>query len=255
MILSIDVGITNLSYCLCHNTNPIKIEKWKVLDLFPADYKRCTCMCKSGKLCGKKAKYKQLDQYLCGTHLPKDISSASKDLYKVASGKRIAKKSLETLIKKYDCNKKEDLLCANVVFELARLNVRSKKPKTMVQTCIAILNIFDRELTLDSLQTILIENQLGMSAVNMKSVQSIITMYFVMRGITNIIYISPKNKLRNFDVPKSSYKERKTSAIHTTRAHLKEGINCDRLAYYESHPKKDDLADSYLQALWYLESY
>ena len=89
---------------------------------------------------------------------------------------------------------KKDLLCANVVFELSRLNVRSRKPRQWFRRVLLFLT-FRSELTLDSIQTVLIENQLGMSAVNMKSVQSIITMYFVMRGITNIEYISPKNKL------------------------------------------------------------
>ena len=91
-----------------------------------------------------------------------------------------------------------------------------------------------------------------MTATKMKSIQSIITMYFIMRSINNIIYISPKNKLKDFLVPQGSYKDRKKSAILITKELIaKDGPSS---LFFESHQKKDDLADSYLQALWFIKN-
>ena len=61
-ILSIDVGIKNLAFCLMESDheNQIKIHKWDVVNLCNNDY-----FC---KVCQKKAKFCKNDDYYCKSH-------------------------------------------------------------------------------------------------------------------------------------------------------------------------------------------
>jgi len=52
--------------------------------------------------------------------------------------------------------------------------------------------------TIDKIDLILIENQIGQNAIRMKSLQGMITMYFISKGKTNIHYWNAGNKLKRF---------------------------------------------------------
>ena len=58
-ILSIDVGMKNLAYCLLNvsETNNYDIIDWNVVNLTDSDKYVCKCLKKNNKVCGKKAKY------------------------------------------------------------------------------------------------------------------------------------------------------------------------------------------------------
>lgn len=127
-----------------------------------------------------------------------------------------------------------------------------------------------------SLDCVVIENQISPIANRMKTVQGMISQYFIMKGIINIRFISSSNKLNNtfqqqlnndmeinsivdeinvvIPTGKKHYKERKTAGLALSfniiknlqdKQHHKPFID-----YFESHTKKDDLADSLLQGLW-----
>ena len=69
--------------------------------------------------------------------------------------------------------------------------------------------------------TVLIENQIGKIAVRMKSIQGMLTQYFVGRGVETIEYVSSMNKLKNFCQKKNmNYKERKAESIVVTRSQM-----------------------------------
>jgi hypothetical protein len=86
----------------------------------------------------------------------------------------------------------------------------------------------------------------------MKSIQGMLTQYFVGRGIQNIEYVSSMNKLKNFCEKKNmNYKERKAESIVVTRNQI-ELYNPNWLEFFNNFSKKDDLADCFLQALWKL---
>ena len=85
----------------------------------------------------------------------------------------------------------------------------------------------------------------------MKSLQSMITQYFIDNNITNIKYISAANKLSMFDVPTEDYSDRKKASNTIVKQLLTEPANSSWLPFYNKNKKKDDLADSYLQALWF----
>ena len=106
---------------------------------------------------------------------------------------------------------------------------------------------------INSIDKILIENQIGPIANRMKSIQGMITQYLILNNNYNIEYVSPINKLKYFDNSKKlSYNERKKSSILYTQKILQKKNMINDLDYFNNHSKKDDLADTLLQALYYL---
>jgi hypothetical protein len=125
----------------------------------------------------------------------------------------------------------------------------------------------------ETIDKIVIENQIGPLAIRMKSLQGMITQYFIMKELTDISYISASNKLKMFEGSelmyevdseeekndndkdkdsKKKYKERKDKSVEIV-AKLVDGMPIWEKVF-KTHAKKDDLADSLLQALWYASS-
>ena len=85
----------------------------------------------------------------------------------------------------------------------------------------------------------------------MYAVQAMLQMYFTMKGIKSE-GVSATHKLSNIVTVEDSvgtYKGRKKTGI----AHAKELIPQENQEHFAKHPKKDDLADCFLQGLWVLE--
>jgi hypothetical protein len=85
----------------------------------------------------------------------------------------------------------------------------------------------------------------------MFGVQAMLQMYFCCRGF-RVQGVSATHKLSNIVTTEDStanYKGRKATGIAHARA-LVPQVWQD---HFSKHPKKDDLADSFLQGLWCLE--
>ena len=69
MILSWDIGIKNMAYCLMSNDYNIKL--WGIINLYDdvpkLDYK-CTALKKNNEVCGKKANFVLQNEYFCTVH-------------------------------------------------------------------------------------------------------------------------------------------------------------------------------------------
>lgn len=105
----------------------------------------------------------------------------------------------------------------------------------------------------DKVDTIIIENQIGQNAIRMKAIQGMITYHFINKGNTNIIYWNPINKLKKYNgKEKKTYTQRKKDSITITKILLLEYFN-NFNEYFNSHKKKDDLADCFLQLIDYLD--
>lgn len=102
-----------------------------------------------------------------------------------------------------------------------------------------------------SIKTVLIENQIGPNAIRMKSIQGMITLYYVSKNIYDIQYWNASNKLKKYLKGKTSYKERKTASVKITKLLLDEHYK-SYIDFFSKHKKKDDLADCFLQLLDYL---
>lgn len=129
-------------------------------------------------------------------------------------------------------------------------------PKQVEQIPRALLALFSSDLSLETLDAVLIEKQPGKNKT-MVRVEAYLYMLFTSLKC-NVKLYSARNKLANSDVcfrgrSRDSYKLRKRASIMLTRKYLNDTktVNPTRLAEFEASTKKDDLADSLLQALSY----
>ena len=108
---------------------------------------------------------------------------------------------------------------------------------------------------IDSIKTVIIENQLGSYAIRMRSVQHMIMQYWLCMGISDVQFISPKLKLKNFDCAKETYAQRKKSSIMITENLIQnDEICCEKMReIFRRSIKKDDLADAFLQVNYYVK--
>ena len=119
---------------------------------------------------------------------------------------------------------------------------------------------------LDNLDYVLIENQPVLKNPKMKSIQMIIYSFFMFMGETpksshKTLLFNPSTKLKVYDGPaiesniKNKYAMRKFLSVEYTKYFLNKTANTNWIKFFNDNPKKDDLADSYLQALTYHYKY
>ena len=128
---------------------------------------------------------------------------------------------------------------------------------------VQLVKDFDRVFVGNSiglLDKIVIENQISPIANRMKTLQGMIAQYFIMRGNSRIAFISSANKLKLFtktetesktSKSKTSYSERKKAGVAIVKDLLSHN-NTTWLPIFLTHKKKDDLADAFLQGVWFL---
>ena len=107
------------------------------------------------------------------------------------------------------------------------------------------------------LHKVVIENQIGPLANRMKTLQGMVMQHFIELSVPIIEEISASNKLKPFlsQGQKTTYNERKKLGIEITLRQLKMTPKITNwIDFFKLHKKKDDLADSFLQGLWYLNS-
>lgn len=301
-IMSIDVGLKNLAICVLDlSGTTITLYDWTVLDLVPS------VQCQS---CTHTAQFHKKGKFLCRTHaktclidnrihaLPTnhtDLSILSKkskaSLLELIETKypptRFDSVTLQD-IKKY---KKHDIL-HYIESRLPPMYDRLSKTKTsevsFVEYGNAIVKQIDPILCVHSFDAVLIENQISPLANRMKTLQGMLTQYFVMRDIPHIEYISSANKLKvqewttltthpTRNTGQKEYANRKKAGVlltHHLMSHpvlyaekvfekqeIGQGISeetgifhlhNERGGHFAKHKKQDDLADAFLQGLWWL---
>ena len=149
-------------------------------------------------------------------------------------------------------------------WNVLNINIDSVKKPTIHYLTKNIIKLFDETPLFLECNKVVIENQPCMKNPIMKSIQIIIYSYFAIRGMTDnkttseIVLMSASNKTKVYDGPpielavKSKYTRNKKLAILHTQYILKDA---EKLAFFNTHKKKDDLADSYLQGLFYIKKY
>jgi len=224
-MLSIDIGIKNLSYCVFQEK---EIVDWGIIDL--SDSETCSC--------GNPASFFGEEKY-CSKHKPKKSFVLPKPIEKMKLADFKNK-----LFKK--CNTLEE--CKTLINETP-IHLLTKKNASTIDLIQISRNIqihFDNKWKDVVFETVIIENQISPLASRMKTIQGMITQYFV-KTVPNIHYISSSNKLKHVKV-KMTYQERKKEGIKQCQ----EGIPPKWYDFFINADKKDDLADCYLQGIWFI---
>jgi hypothetical protein len=219
LILSIDIGMKHLAHCLLRVEDTMQIVDWDVVDLTE---------CPKCQKCVKVAAYRTSHGAYCKKHLPVVNASLKSDMEEACKTHGIPVGS------------RTEMAAALAVFK----KKETVKAKTTVELGRALAEAYARFPNVD---VVLVENQM---ATRMAVVQGMVIQYWVMRGAPTIEVVSPTNKLKVLAAGKTTYAERKKLSIERTRALLDE---LKLTTAFETHKKKDDLADTFLQAVWYLK--
>lgn len=268
-LLSIDVGIKNLAICAIETLETLeplelnlnayknfKIIYWNIINL-SEEKKYCNCSNltkKTVKQCIKPAIFYKEDSLFCKIHaknskylLPETINKYKSlkldDLIHLCHQYNI--KSVE-LTKNALIKTIETYIEENCLLPLPKLNCNTINLIEIGKSIKSNLDNLDTSTNLFmNIDFILIENQIGPIANRMNSIQGMLTQYFIMKGLYNIKYVSASNKLKNLIEKNTSYSERKKQSILIAKDILiQKNIDKKYIDFFESHSKKDDLADS-----------
>lgn len=256
-LVSFDIGIKNMAFCVMHDN--ARILQWTVLNLMAPEPPPPRCA-----LCTRKARFCKQDTHYCSAHANKLVKAGTliwidplpKTLVELRAV--LASYQLDVAGSKAECLARFQAWAQEHVLD----PVRTVKPRLAPD---ADLIDIGRRLTdaLDAaglpiqLDHVLIENQLSPLASRMRTLQGMLTQYFIMRRPSAVIhYISATNKLKAFvtSSPSTStaaqkYKQRKVDSVAFCEKFLAANNTGGTLA----QSKKDDLADCFLQALWFLK--
>ena len=320
-IISFDIGIKNLAYCIFvidpakkHQTS---ILKWNIINLTQTDAssqqkpQTCTCM-KTGKkkapdtVCGKKGAFTDstMQNVYCSTHAKSQRTCTGKIIpSKETSTTTIKKMKLEDLkifckthcIAFAESDKKPDI-CAKAETAIKERTLVPIKPVKQNANHVHLVEIgkqvriqMNQILGVIKVDIVILENQISPIAGRMNTIQGMLAQYFIMRDlgfqndislIPKIEFISSSGKLKDYKGPKelkeptelkephektkgpkdptvpigTSYKDHKRDGIAFCRDFMakNEGLRTHQ-DVFDASAKKDDLADCFLQGIYYLK--
>ena len=275
--LSFDVGIKNLAYCyLEYVNNVINIIEWDVIDICREKHWICKCKKKDKNICNRPAKFFKNNIYYCKVHaknskllVPTDNiikihkkiiknKISVKDLIEFANNHKIFNElTAKEIKKKYQ---KNELITNITTFinekYLNYIEKMNTNTLNMIDCGKLLKKHLDKHFGDKYIDKIIIENQIGPLALRMKMLQGMITQHFIENNNSDIEFINASNKLKDFlNKKKTTYSERKKLGIEVTRKYIDDHDLLHKWEdIYNKHSKKDDLADSFLQALWYIKN-
>ena len=267
-ILSIDVGMKNLAFCLFDVTNSknFVVTKWDVVDICQETKYKC-CHTDKGIKCSADAKFYKDDQFYCKRHASKQELIVPPNTHDIAKIKKLKVKDIIEFADNNEIQYQKPYTRANILLAITEhLNLNyftAIKPVRADDIDLITLGqnlktTFDSIFAEDfiDLDKVIIENQISPIANRMKTLQGMISQYFIMRSNCKIEFISSQNKLKDIEPNKTTYSERKKIGIE----YCKRCINEDNMLSswkdtFMKHSKKDDLADSFLQGIFYIKKF
>jgi len=214
-ILSFDIGIKNLAYCrICKDTKNIK--QWGILNVSCDEL--CNHISSKGISCDKSATYTIEGNYYCPSHCK---------------------------LKYNEGKKKKKIKSNNTIYNIGK----------------NIINQLDKTFESNDYGQVIVENQPSLKNPTMKSIQMIVYTYFLIKSDIIVEMINARNKLKVYNGPviltpytneaKNKYKNNKFLAIKYCSSMI-EDQQTEFIDLYKTSKKKDDLADCYLQAIYWI---
>ena len=290
-VMSFDIGIKNMAYCIISVDSDIKILDWRVIDISKNDEREgemvveiCSCKNKT-TLCKKKAKYTKNGVFYCDKHAKvsaefivpeKRLTSTKLKNNKLVELEKIVEEFSipESTTPDKKLTKKELLEKIELFFDTKLLkkieDVIAVKTQhiNLIELGRNMTKILDKSPGLNDVTHIIIENQISTLANRMKTIQGMLAQYFIMKfgDKIHIEFVSSANKLKCFPKDKdtenvNNYKKHKTDAVYYTKEILSKNVLINSCCPNEGETwtdslvskKKDDLCDSFLQGVWYLK--
>jgi hypothetical protein len=318
-LISFDVGIKNMAYCIFDISGHFSITGWNVLNLLEEE--PVTEICSQiipgktkkvlPKSCTKLAKYKKNGQYFCEKHAKSSTFIIPNKKNSMVSLKKLKVDELTKLgkslflfmdaenlpkLKKDILEKLGEFYEKNSFEPIIKKKTKNASEIDLITIGKNMKDLLNATENIDELTHVLIENQISPIANRMKTIQGMLAQYFIMKNSDiHIDFVSSANKLSQFD--KERNKERtkqKEKPLVTTlekplentlitnpdyKQHKKDGIfYCSQILekndcfnshkFYLSSDKRrgsqgeplvplkkaDDLADCFLQGIWYLKN-
>ena len=287
-VVSFDVGIKNMAFCVFQTSNSstnlddIEIIDWNVIDLIdapPPTNKICQSTLKNKKICGKKAKFESSEPSNCfcdkhaktSNYLMPTRERSPKSIKKLKIGELqelVLKENIPNIILS---DKRPVIIDKIITYYSANCLVPIVCTKKKADDC-SIISIgqrikqsFNSIQSLQNVTHVLIENQISTIASRMSIIQGLLTQYFIMRHTDefNLVleFISSKNKLKHFDekiIPTKTttvsqkYRQHKSDSILYAKQLIEKYPQFQKWLPVLDTPKKDDLADCFLQGMWYI---
>jgi len=227
MILSFDIGIKNLAYCLLDGSGSggFRIHDWNVIDLMtsPAEQARAATVAPlQCTRCGKPAKFRKHTTLYCGIHAKSSGWMLPKPAYTRPKLNARKKPELERLAAEHGIVvTPASGTKAVYVDQLTKVfQERCLEPAHITEGGAAVASMagagtidlitlgrnmcahLDRVLPLETLPLlthVVLENQISTLASRMKTLQGELTMYFLIKcPHVHIEYVSSTHKLRHF---------------------------------------------------------
>ena len=259
-ILSIDVGIKNLAYCLFHikNEDLYEIKDWNIINLCKNN--NCLEMTKNKKICNKKAKLYKNNKFYCKVHAKKSNYLIPTEELRYIHKTKLVK--LRSLCQKYNLEYNKKSKKGEIVTILTEyihknyldfVNIKNTKNISMIK--IGRLLKIELDHLFENIDCFIIESQIGPLANRMKMLEGMILQHFIEKKCKNIVQVPPCNKLKDFqNGAKLNYKEKKNLGIKSCLNIIQTNpFFIKWIDFYNKSKKKDDLADSFLQGWWYLK--
>ena len=287
-ILSWDVGIINLAYCLLDIKKEIvkidnkeeekityQVYEWGLINLSKKKETKC-------QICQKNAYFEYINlqdenqKYFCKTHAKKYQSPELPEIYTFFTD---PSENINCDLCDKECKRcyKSHNFCSNhgrQYYQKLNKNIKLsiiKKEKTNFDIDTLRYNLvheLDNKPELFQADKVLIENQPSLKNPRMKAISSTIYDFYLIRGIfdkkyqskiNQVKYMSPSNKIKLSKDNKlvkeadktKKYKLTKKLAVDYVKALLDTDLNNFK-DYFLNIKKKDDLADAFLQGAYYL---
>ena len=249
-LVSFDVGLRNLAFCVMEGTNRsnVKILHWDLIDVMAEGAGHDAPKCWK---CQKPANWLRQagNVYACTLHKSKTVKAPTKTSLNKKSLAELQAEGASHVIRGDTKKVLVDALYKYYTGIVWKRCIKSTKQCSVVDLSVPIAASLESRRSLwEGADLIACEQQ---PDKRMLCVQAMIHMWFVCQGykcsgvsaihkLTNIMTLEDKTK---------TYKGRKSTGI----VHATQLVPSPWKTHMLKHPKKDDLADTFLQGLWVME--